>query len=497
MTMQWIAQKALWIRIAVGAVGVSSALFAAGFLVDRGHITLFGVPSGMLASTAERTVYLGGHWVCGSLVTVFAHWSAAIPLTLALIGALLADHTKLRLWLGLVLFVGTAAAAAGSAALSFDILTTRSDLMYSKGPSQAASLLESDARGGERLMLYRLISWLNFALALALPVAVRSRCGSSRAALRAVFTTALLLVSTLGAAALLAWPMCYGRLVLGYERPLLRTAPEAPPVVVLNPYASVWTTARRDGDRGVVLSMIDPTETKTIYVGAERNAFRFLRGQPPPKAPMKLPGLMRLLYGEPVVGFLRQSHLGPPAADAGELGLFVYELDSKQARAIPLPDTTTSALLLRGQNRVFALVDGRLRAFDLAVEGAARRVKLPPSDLDDLQTLVGFTDANDALIALRRNREVLRIEFDGSAFVEFGTADEEVRFLASQHLSRSGQLAIAQSKTAGESRLLVHDHGKKTAIASRKASADLPAEIREPRWSEDGGAIVFLARGGE
>lgn len=235
-----------------GILGVPTLFLAIGFLVSRGHTSLFALPSSLLQASPQQLVLYGGQWALATL-RVLLHWSVLL-VVLALLAFQLWTSRRVRplpgsRWASVAALAGLIALSASAVRQEINLLAYQSDLLLQPGartPDVLKLLLESPSGAETRDWLYRAISGIGMVVASSIPWLLRARAVGPPA-MRWPLQVAQFVALVLALTALLIWPMCFGRLQIDYSRPMVHVlaSPDGTRAsiagVILNPQGDPWT----------------------------------------------------------------------------------------------------------------------------------------------------------------------------------------------------------------------------------------------------------------
>ena len=259
-----------------GIIGLPTLLFGIGFLVYKGHVSLLNLPSVLLDVKLDHLVFNGGTWVLWTLKVLLWHWSTALIVLLIIVAAWFWRRFELRRRRHyrpstLLTLIGLVSLSGVVLIVEFNLLShTSNAFVQTVGQNSATpgqedvlqNLLEGQADGVEdiREMLYRVLSISGILVGSGLiwiltkPAAV-TKGGMRTGAMALIALNALYLAAVvLCALVLLSWPLCYGRLMLSYDRPVVevRLSQDNREIevtgIVLNPNGERWVILSRMGD---------------------------------------------------------------------------------------------------------------------------------------------------------------------------------------------------------------------------------------------------------
>lgn len=498
--VDWTNHKYFLIRTVITVLGVPTALFTCGYLVDKGHISLLGLPSGLLGTSPDRLVYLGGNWLVGTIVIIVRHWlsvTAIVAFTLVIWA--LGRISLIRRYRGLLLLLGLFAASAILFVVTYRIVQYRTTAFHDSHFTTTKLTFQSDPEcENQRIKLYRALSCANALLVFCLPILWRARIVTPNLFARAALLATITIATATSAAALLAWPMCYGRLILGYSRPSITVADEADVSLVLNPYQPTWTICRFSENGGAVeLSKFEPNYDHGFRIIGEENIFNFLRRSRIQSTirSLTLADIAQLITDSTnikITEFLEGSHLASLKTAPNGLCSFLYDCDNQTENRLQLPAETTCVLVSRRRALVFAIVRSRLRVFDMGDNYSLTERKDALNWPGEVVSLLGFDAQNPSrLFMLLNNNLVWSFDVDRADARLVGSITEESeRVLVSQHIRNDGSLAFALSREAGNFRLQ-HRRGQFAKLLVERTGPE--CTIRVPRWSDDGSWLVYLA----
>lgn len=235
------------------AVGIPTSFFAIGFLAEKGHQSLFGLPSALLRTSPEYVFYQGALFLLFTLRNIAWHWTVLVA-SVALIAFYSLGHRIRGTKLMRVVLTGDVVVAAVIAIASICIListhvialqlplasaTPQHDIRFDES---IPTLFGAERGSIIRDAVYRIISYGNLLVTLGLLWLIRVRYEEPRPMSRILRSSAFVLCLI----SLVNWPLCYGRLLVSYERPMISIGNEGWTGYVLNPQADVWTIWRPD-----------------------------------------------------------------------------------------------------------------------------------------------------------------------------------------------------------------------------------------------------------
>lgn len=260
---------ALW---SLGSIlGLPTLLFAIGFLAYRGHVNLLNIPTVLLEAEIDHLVFTGCLWIVWTLKVVVWHWSFVVITAAAAGAAWFWRKCEVRRRRqcrpsSTALLLALIALASLMLVAEFNLLSYTSTA-FAKAAGQSATpdedplkyFFEDQGGEGQRELIYRALSWCGLLIgggllwALKIPASEDGEGGTRRDGRHIIIFNALHLTLVLTCSlALLSWPMSFGRLMLPYERPVVKLPAAAGGMgvygIVLNPKGEQWVVLERGAD---------------------------------------------------------------------------------------------------------------------------------------------------------------------------------------------------------------------------------------------------------
>lgn len=297
---------ALW---SLGSIiGLPALLFSLGYLVHKGHNSLLNVPTVLLPSSAEHLVFLGGQWVVMTL-KIIAWNKVTLAATLAVICAIwLVRRFKFKVTTKLgfmnranliIMAIPTFffILSAILVIVEFNIISYTSEILTATTETKSDRVLmyyfEDKDAAATREWIYYFLSLASLIVGTGLfrifnkslldvqkNISTPSKTFSTRDSFLQFFTVVL------GLLALLNLPMCYGRLILSYNRPVIqfemkdKEKAAFPTGLVLNPTGDKWLIVAKKKQNDIdfyEFSNVEMKDLKQFRINTEADLFDYLK----------------------------------------------------------------------------------------------------------------------------------------------------------------------------------------------------------------------------